>query len=132
MSPPPRPRFDLRWTTGNVVTLLAVCAVGLALLAVRYAARPLAVPEQVPVDPARVQAATERINPNTASAASLQRLPGIGPAKAKAILDYRQAHAGHPFRSAADLAAVKGIGQNTVEHLTPFLVFPATAPTDKR
>jgi competence ComEA-like helix-hairpin-helix protein len=128
MSPPPPPRFDLRWTTKNVVALLAVCVVGLVLLAVRYTTRPLAVSEQVPVDPARSQAATERLNPNTASAVSLQRLPGIGPAKAQAILDYRRAHGERAFRSPSDLAAIKGFGPNTVEHLTPFLVFPTTAP----
>jgi comEA protein len=131
MSPPQPPRLDLRWTTGNVVALLAVCVVGLVLLAVRYAARPLAVSEQVPVDPLRSQAATERLNPNTASAVSLQRLPGIGPAKAQAILDYRQAHGQHAFRSPSDLAAVKGIGQNTVEHLKPYLIFATTAPATR-
>jgi competence ComEA-like helix-hairpin-helix protein len=132
MSAPQPPRFDPRWTAWNVIALLVVCAAALALLAVRYAARPLAVPEQVPVDPARSQAATERINPNTASAASLQRLPDIGPARAKAIIDHRTANASHPFRSPADLAAIKGIGQTTVDHLTPFLTFPTTAPATRR
>lgn len=129
MNPPPAPRFNLRWRTREVAIVLAVCAAGLVLLAVRYAARPLAVPEQVPVDPVRSQAATERINPNTASIGSLQRLPGIGQVKAQAILDYRRAHGPQAFRCPADLATVKGIGPTTVEHLAPFLVFPTTAPT---
>ncbi len=40
-------------------------------------------------------------------------LDGIGLAKAKAIVDYRQAHG--PFRSADQLTDVKGIGARTVE-----------------
>ena len=48
------------------------------------------------------------VNLNTAVAAELQRLPGIGPAKAKAIVAYRDAHGA--FGSVADLARVPGIG----------------------
>ena len=45
---------------------------------------------------------------NRASAGELDRLPGIGPAKAQAIVAYRDSHG--PVRSGADLAGVPGIG----------------------
>jgi comEA protein len=48
------------------------------------------------------------VNINTASAAQLQQLPGIGSAKAKAIVKHRQSH---PFKSVDDLAKVKGIDE---------------------
>ena len=128
MTPPPEGRLDTRWTTRNVMALLILCATGLGVLAWRYAERPLEVGEQVPPNYARIQAATERLNPNTASAVSLQRLPGIGPAKARAIIEYRQAHGPVAFSSPGDLAAVKGFGKTTVDHLTPYLEFPTTAP----
>jgi competence protein ComEA len=49
------------------------------------------------------------VNINTADAATLSReLRGIGAKRAQAIVDYRKAHG--PFRSADELALVKGIG----------------------
>ncbi|MCR6662744.1 MAG: ComEA family DNA-binding protein [Luteimonas sp.] len=58
--------------------------------------------------------ATEKVNINTADAATLERvLVNIGPAKAQAIVEYRQANGA--FRSAEQLAQVKGIGLKTVE-----------------
>ncbi len=58
--------------------------------------------------------AAERININTADAATLDRvLVNVGPAKAEAIVAYRKAHG--PFRSAEQLAQVQGIGLKTVE-----------------
>ncbi len=49
------------------------------------------------------------VNINTADAATLSReLQGIGIKRAQAIVDYRQKHG--PFKSADELALVKGIG----------------------
>ena len=52
------------------------------------------------------------ININTASAQELQRLKGIGPALAKRIVEYRQAHGA--FSSPEDLVNVRGIGPATL------------------
>jgi len=54
------------------------------------------------------------VNINTADATALAAgLNGIGMAKAQAIVEYRQANG--PFKSADQLASVKGIGLATVE-----------------
>jgi competence protein ComEA len=54
------------------------------------------------------------VNVNTADAETLAKsLDGIGLAKAKAIVAYREEHG--PFKSADDLTQVKGIGQATLQ-----------------
>lgn len=58
---------------------------------------------------------------NTASAAELERLPGIGPALAGRILLDRDRRG--PFRSAEQLMRVRGIGPKTAEAIQPFLRF---------
>lgn len=55
------------------------------------------------------------INLNTASQQELESLNGIGPAKAKAILDYRTKQG--PFKTVDDLKNVPGIGDKTLEKL---------------
>ncbi len=56
-----------------------------------------------------------RININTATAADFEKLPGIGPVRATAIVDYREKNG--PFRRLEDMAAVTGIGPKTLEGL---------------
>lgn len=56
---------------------------------------------------------------NTASAADLERLPGIGAGRAQAIVDWRQANGG--FDRVEDLTRVKGIGQATLEGIRPYV-----------
>ena len=57
------------------------------------------------------------VNLNTATRDELVALPGIGPAKAQAILDYRAQHGG--FKSVDELKDVKGIGAKRFEKLRP-------------
>ena len=61
---------------------------------------------------------TERIDLNGASAAELQRLPGIGPRLSERIIDERAKRA---FQSVDDLRRVSGIGVKTLEKLRPFV-----------
>ncbi|MFC4356081.1 helix-hairpin-helix domain-containing protein [Chryseomicrobium palamuruense] len=57
---------------------------------------------------------SEFININTADANLLQTLPGIGPAKAAAIIAFREKT---PFTTPEDLNEVDGIGDKTMEQL---------------
>ncbi len=80
-------------------------------------------------------AALAAINLNTATRDELVSLPGIGPAKAQAILDYRKAHG--PFKSVEELKDVKGIGAKRFEKLKGELTVvgvsakPAGNPAEK-
>lgn len=66
-----------------------------------------------------------RINPNTASVASLVRLPGIGPSRAAAIIEYRKGFTDSEmaYKNCKDLQKIKGIGPKTAEKIRPWVCF---------
>lgn len=67
---------------------------------------------------------------NAASVEQLTGLPGIGPSKAKAIVEYRGST---PFRSVEEVMNVRGIGQSTFDNLKDKItVGAATSGVDKR
>ncbi len=56
---------------------------------------------------------------NTATDSMLQTLPGIGPSKSQAIIQYREEHGS--FRDVEELLNVSGIGQKTLDKLLPLI-----------
>ena len=66
------------------------------------------------------QGVTGVVNVNVADSEQLKLLPGVGPAKAQAILEYRKAKG--PFKKIEDLLGVSGIGERALERMRPFVV----------
>ena len=58
---------------------------------------------------------------NSATEDELQKLPGVGPATAKKIIEFRQSHG--PLTSADDLLEVSGIGKSKLDRMRSFLRF---------
>src|SRR4051794_9492347 len=74
-------------------------------------------------------APTTPVNLNTASAAQLEALPGVGPSTAKRIIEYRQKNGS--FKKIEELMNVKGIGEKSFLKLKPHIIVTAEkgAPT---
>ncbi len=68
-------------------------------------------------------AALAGVDVNSASQSQLETLPGIGPSKASAIIEYRNTNG--PFSSLVALDAVPGIGPATLQNIGPLVEFGA-------
>lgn len=71
-------------------------------------------------------AAFAAVDLNTASQQELESVKGIGPAKSKAILEYRAKNG--PFKSVDDLAKVPGFGEKSVAGMKAELAVGAAKP----
>lgn len=69
----------------------------------------------------------ERIDPNTAPPVELDRLPGVGPVLARAIVEERERDG--PFRARESLLRVSGVGPARLRRMAPHLDLPAGPPS---
>lgn len=104
--------------TGLFRQLLAACALSSILLGASVSSAQL---DRAAANTAPSAEATAIgvVNLNTATEEELARLPGIGPAKAQAILRMREQRG--PFKKVEDLMQVRGIGRKTFRKLQPML-----------
>jgi len=71
---------------------------------------------------------TQPVNINTASAAELQKLPGIGPATARSIVRYRERNG--PFRRVEELLIIRGISRSRLKALRPYITVESPKPKE--
>jgi competence protein ComEA len=95
---------NTRW--GRTVSLALLTAFGLAMAGSSYA------------EDASPQL-TGAVNINTATPEELELLPGIGEARARAVVAMRKQRGG--FKSVDELTEVKGIGEAALARLRPFV-----------
>ncbi|MFQ9678710.1 MAG: ComEA family DNA-binding protein [Ruthenibacterium lactatiformans] len=104
-------RFAAAWWAALCAVLVCLCAT----------APPVRQAEYPPWDGAPYfDAGPDRVDVNTAPAAELETLPGIGE-KALAIVEYREANG--PFRAVEELERVKGISERTVDGMRAYVRF---------
>ncbi len=90
----------------RAISLALLTAIGLASAGLSFAANP---------SPSLVGT----VNVNTATSEELQLLPGIGEARAAALIALRRSRGG--FKSVNELTEVKGIGDTAMKRLRPFV-----------
>ena len=86
-----------------------------------------------PAIPSRANDLADKIDPNTADAATLSVLPLIGDKRAADIVAFRDRYTrDHPneaaFKTLQDLLKIRGIGASTIEQIRPYLMFPTDRP----
>lgn len=95
------------------------CASSVLLASISLTASGLVAAKKPPAKP---------IDLNSATVEELEQLPGVGPATAKAIVEFRQKSG--PFRRVEDLLAVRKITKQRLEKIRPY-VFVRVSPPEK-
>ena len=82
--------------------------------------------QDAPKPPKAPDAVSAPVNLNTATVEMLEKLPGVGPATAKRIVEYRQKNGG--FKKIEELMNVRGIGEKSFLRMKPRLTVTAPKP----
>ena len=99
--------------------LIAAIAV-IALTATTFGAQ-----ERTPTARTSATASTP-VNLNTASAAQLEAIPGVGPAMAERIIQYREKNGS--FKKIEDLMNVRGVGEKSFLKMKALITVTAAKP----
>ena len=109
-------------TKGTIIILVLIVVVVIVLIIGNNLRQTSQKKEEFQEGVEKVEKETEKIEKidiNKADIETLSKLPGIGPVKSKAILDYREKIG--KFQSLIELIEVKGIGKKTLAKLLPYL-----------
>ncbi len=110
-------------TMGLILGVLWLLSGGEALAAGRRGEAPAAAAQAPAASGAGV------VNLNDATQEQLELLPGIGPSRAKALVDHRKTH---PFRRVEELTRIKGIGKKTFARLKPLVALSGPTTLTER
>ena len=91
---------------------------------------PVAAQEKAAEPKAAAPTAAAPVNLNTATAAQIATLPGLGPKAAQRIVEYRQKNGG--FKKIEELMNVKGIGEKSFLKLKPLITVTEKAAAPRQ
>jgi len=80
-------------------------------------------PAPLAVVMAEAPALEGKLNPNDASVAQWELLPGVGPTTAARAVEYAKKY---PFKDLLHVMRVKGIGRKTYDRIAPYLTLQGT------
>lgn len=106
-------RYTPAFATAAALLAIALGALWLIAPVWQPGYRPAGQNASLPAERETLPGEEAPLDVNTATAQELTVLPGIGAAKAQAIVEYRAAHG--PFAALEDLAQVEGISARMVE-----------------
>lgn len=114
------------WHRQQRIMLAVLLAIGLCVILMIWRQRSARLPDdELQVSHQSIPELETLLDPNTATAASLSRIPGIGPQLAERIVTFREARmtsvSGPVFVKLADLGVVPGIGKKKLEQMRPWL-----------
>lgn len=89
------------------------------LRVINKAEKPSEKPEAKKIKSGNIITSHDSININTASQQELEKLPRIGPATARNIVEYRERNGS--FKSIEELLKVKRVGAKTLELIKPYI-----------
>lgn len=105
--------------------LVAIIAIVLGSLTLAAQGQSMPASKKTPAGPT----AAAPLNLNTATSEQLETLPGIGPAVAARILEYRQKNGN--FKKIEELMNVKGIGEKSFLKIKALITVAPSKTTDK-
>ena len=112
-------KIGKKWGSLLLAGLLLAASLPIGALAQEPAGETIPVEEDTSSEGPQEVLVEKSVNLNTATLEELDLLPGVGPAIAQRIIDYREQNSG--FYDIEEIMEVSGIGEKTFAKLEPYI-----------